>query len=89
MRVDDFEPVYAGNAKGTPALKISMTFTLVSLEKNKIATIFILKEDGQASDNSLTAIASGLQSLAQRLMGEAFQKIAPEIRPARSNARRG
>lgn len=75
VKVNDFEPVYAADAKAPPLLKVSMTFTLQPLDKNVISASFTLAEDRPASANSLTAITGGLESIAQDIVAQGFARI--------------
>lgn len=87
VRVNDFEPVYTGDAKAAPLLKASMTFTLMSLERNKLVATFTESRDTPAAANTLTAITGGLEQLAQSMVADAFQKM-PLDKPSRKSERR-
>lgn len=81
VRVNDFEPVYAADAKAVPLLKASMTFSLVALDRNKIIASFTESRENPAAANSLTAITGGLETLAQDMVSQAWQKmLLPDIR---------
>ena len=86
-RVNDFEPVYTTDAKSAPMLKESMTFMLEGLDGRRSEPMFTLTGEIPASANTLMAITAGLQTLAQNLTAQAFQKITPVLREGRPNAR--
>lgn len=75
VRVNDFEPVYGADAKAAPVLKASMTFSLVALDRNKIIANFTESRETPATANSLTAITAGLETLAQDMVSQAWQKM--------------
>ncbi len=88
VRVNDFEPIYSADAKSPPLLKESITFTLVSVDKNKTGAIFTLTGEMPASSNTLTAITQGLEVLARNMAAEVFRKIGPAPRARPPNAHR-
>lgn len=76
--VNDFQPVYAAGAGGAPELRVALTFTLVSLDSDKMADSFTLARSGQAA-HSLTAIVSGLEAILRGLMAEAYGRVAAKL----------
>ena len=86
--VNDFEPVYAGNAVGVPELKVSLTFTLVSLKTDKLVDTFTIVKTQAASANSLTAITAGMESILSGMMSEALQRLAPQMARAKHRQER-
>jgi ABC-type uncharacterized transport system auxiliary subunit len=82
VRVNDFEPVYAGDPKKEPpVVRVSMTFTLMSLERNRIIATVTKGGEQPASANTLTAITGGLETVAQDTVAAGLRTIfQPSIR---------
>lgn len=81
IKMLDFQPVYEGNADGTPMIEAVVEFTLVSLPKDKVVTSFVLGKRGRASDNRLDVITAGLEKMLQEIEYEAFMRIDHHLRP--------
>lgn len=74
--VNDFEPVYG--AGGSPELRASLTFTLVSLRNDQVVDSFTLARRAQSA-HSVSAIVSGMESLLRGMMTEAFGSLAARM----------
>lgn len=75
-KVLDFMPVYRATPAETPALKVAVNFTLVHLPEKRVVTDFMLENGQMAADNSMPAIAGGLEGLMNGVLSAAFEKIA-------------
>jgi ABC-type uncharacterized transport system auxiliary subunit len=80
VKVVEFQPVYKGAPTGTPDLYVTLKFTLVSLPEQTIEDDFTVTGHRPASSDSLTAIASGLETLTQNALAEAFDRLAGDLR---------
>ena len=80
VKVNEFAPVYAGGPDGLPQLKAAFTFTLIQLPEHIVVTDFTLENSQQAKSNDLTAITSGLESLLQAMLTEAYGQIGAVIK---------
>lgn len=81
VKILDFQPVYDGDAAGTPMVEAGAEFTLVSLPSDTIVTSFVLGKRGRASENRLDVIAAGLEKMLQEIERDAFIRIDGYLRP--------
>jgi ABC-type uncharacterized transport system auxiliary subunit len=89
IKVNDFQPVYAGAADRAPTLKASMSFTLLSMPDEEILTHFTVQQEMPAEANNLGAVAAGLQALLQSVETQAFATIDRHLRkPGRAERNR-
>lgn len=76
VRVNEFAPVYAAGPEAAPALRASLSFTLVSPEREEAVLDFTLRDERPAEENSLTSVVSGLEALLGDILGRAYAKTA-------------
>lgn len=80
MRVNDFQPVYAGVANQTPQLIASISFTLVKMPEQKILTNFTIEQQDNVLSNNLGLITSGLERMLQSVEGKALETLSAHIK---------
>ncbi|HEY8189737.1 MAG TPA: ABC-type transport auxiliary lipoprotein family protein [Micavibrio sp.] len=78
--VAEFQPVYSGGPDSAPHLYEAIHFRLISLPAETIAAEFTISRDAMAEGNDLTSIVSGLESLLNQILSQAFETMAPYIR---------
>ncbi len=81
MKVNDFQPVYAGGPSDAPRLNASFSFTLLSMKDGRIVTSFTIEQQEPAQANTLGAVTAGLERLLQAVETKAFATLAPYIQP--------
>lgn len=79
VKVNDFEPVYAGGPKATPVLKVSMRFRLTSGDRELPLADFTVQQTGDAPANTLTGVTQGLETLSQAVLAQAFAQLEPRL----------
>jgi ABC-type uncharacterized transport system auxiliary subunit len=79
IKVNEFQPVYTTGTNEAPFLKVNVEFTLIRLPGDQIVRSFTLYRDKKAAENSLDAIALGLEKLLQEIAREAFTKIDQKL----------
>lgn len=75
VNINDFEPVYAAGPQAPPQLKVSISFQLVSLENRKVLFNATFSARSMATENTRTAIVTGLELLLRQVDARAFKKI--------------
>ncbi|MDE1153659.1 MAG: ABC-type transport auxiliary lipoprotein family protein [Micavibrio sp.] len=79
VKVLDFEPVYSGEAKDVPMLKVSINFRLVSVSNDKIILDTTVPLAEKATANTQTAIVTGLESLLQKSVDAAYDDVSARL----------
>lgn len=82
VKVNEFSPVYAHGAEGIPQLKLSMTFTLVQMPRENVLTDFTLQSEMRAENNSVSAVAAGLENMLRTILPRAYANMAEAIQPS-------
>ena len=80
MKVNEFQPVYAGEATDNPRLITNIEFTLISLPDEKILTSFTMGREGTATSNRLDVITAGLEKMLQDIEKDAFTRLEPWLK---------
>ena len=76
---NDFQPVYAGAPDGIPTLRVSATFTLISLPTESILSDFTLTSERAAQANTMTAVTTGLEQSLHEVLAGAFKRLTPVL----------
>ena len=84
VKVNDFAPVYAGAPDQAPAMRLSMTFTLVSTPHEDVLADFTLESQGRAQDNSVSAVTAGLENMLQAILPRAYSNVAEAVQSHRA-----
>lgn len=79
VKVNDFQPVYDGEATGMPEVRVSLTFRLILRSDEKLLRDFTLSEKMPASANTITAITGDLESLLRKIVGTALLRVSKEV----------
>lgn len=79
VKVNDFQPVYAGDATGVPEVRVSMTFRLILRSDEKLLRDFTLTEKMPASANTITAITGDLETLLRKIVATALSRVSKEV----------
>lgn len=79
VKVNDFQPVYEGEATGMPEVRVSLTFRLILRSDEKLIRDFTLSEKMPASANTITAITGDLESLLRKIIGTALARVSKEV----------
>jgi ABC-type uncharacterized transport system auxiliary subunit len=75
IKVNDFEPVYTAGPDKPPRLKVSLSFRFLSIEDRKILLDATFSATVLATENTQTAIVSGLETLLRSVNSRAFKEI--------------
>lgn len=79
-KVNEFQPVYEGDAKSNPRLITNIEFTLISLPDEKILSSFTMGREGRATSNRLDVITAGLEKMLQDIEKDAFIRLEPWLK---------
>ncbi len=79
VKVNDFAPLYEQGASGLPLLRLSMTFTLVQMPREKVISDFTLQSEMRAGDNTVSAVAAGLEAMLKGVLPRAYANIAEAL----------
>ena len=79
VKVNDFAPLYEQGASGLPLLRLSMTFTLVQMPRENVISDFTLQSEMRAGDNTVSAVAAGLEAMLKGVLPRAYANIAEAL----------
>lgn len=79
IKVNDFQPVYHGDATGVPEVRVSLTFRLILRSDEKLLRDFTLTEKMPASANTITAITGDLETLLRKVVATALGRVGREV----------
>lgn len=79
VKVNDFQPVYDGEATGMPEVRVSLTFRLILRSDEKLLRDFTISETMPASANTITAITGDLETLLRKISGTALTRIEKDV----------
>ncbi len=80
IKVNEFQPVYAGSFSEPPMLKVNLEFSLVRLSTEKIASSFTLNQERRANSARLDVIIAELETMLQETQTLAFEKLEPALK---------
>lgn len=89
VRVNDFSPWYAGTAEQAPVIRISLSFTLLGAQSERVFSNFTLARSASASANRMTVITAEMEAMLQEMVAEAYGKLVAGLPSARSNTKAG
>lgn len=79
-KVNEFQPVYANGPEAAPLLVASVSFTLLAMPEERIATSFTIDQQVPAHMNTLGSITAGLEYLLQSVEAQAFETISNRMK---------
>jgi ABC-type uncharacterized transport system auxiliary subunit len=79
VKIEEFEPSYAGAADAPPRLDAAMTMTLVALPDGGVKSRVTAKRSAQASANTLGTVTREMEALLHTVTQEALRKLEPAL----------
>ena len=79
VKVNDFQPVYDGEATGLPEVRVSLTFRLILRSDEKLLRDFTISEKMPASANSITAITGDLEALLRKIVLTGLSRVSKQV----------
>jgi ABC-type uncharacterized transport system auxiliary subunit len=79
VKIEEFEPSYAGEANKPPRLDAAMIMTLVALPDGGVKSRVTAKRSAEASANTLGTVTHELEALLHAVTQEALRKLEPAL----------